>query len=253
MLQQLTSIILLLLLAGTFTHRTAVDADAEKRLPKLDPLTEQEQRFLEQLAGLKRDHPELPTVLILGDSISIGYFQPVREMLAGQANVIHNPGNAQGTTHTLAHLDRWLSSEKWDVIHFNLGLHDLKRVKVAGTSMNSKDPNDPCQADLATYTANLKVIVKKLKATGARLIFATTTPFPEGADGPLRDPDDVNTYNDAAVRIMKDNGIAINDLHGFALPQLQTYQQPHNVHFTKHGSNELATAVHRHVSQALRE
>ena len=41
--------------------------------------------------------PNLPNVLIIGDSISIGYTGVVSSKLAGKANVIHNLGNAQGT------------------------------------------------------------------------------------------------------------------------------------------------------------
>ena len=73
------------------------------------------------------------------------------------------------------------------MIHFSLGLHDLKHVEVAGTSQNSNDPNDPFQADLETYSTNMEEIVGKLKFSGATLIFATTTPYPECVS-PLRDP-----------------------------------------------------------------
>lgn len=40
--------------------------------------------------------PNLPNVLIIGDSISIGYTGTVSAKLAGKANVVHNPGNAEG-------------------------------------------------------------------------------------------------------------------------------------------------------------
>ena len=136
--------------------------------------------------------PSLPFVLIIGDSISIGYTPTVIDNLKGKANVIHNPGNSQGTTNGLKKLSSWLNDKKleekkWDVIHFNFGLHDLKHVKVAGTSENSNDFNDPQQADLATYTANMTKLVAQLKATGTKLIFATTTPCPAGVK-PARAP-----------------------------------------------------------------
>ena len=74
----------------------------------------------------------LPNVLIIGDSISIGYTKFVQEMMAGKANV-HRPLNAkggflncQGTTFGVEKIDEWLGDTKWDVIHFNFGLHDLK-------------------------------------------------------------------------------------------------------------------------------
>jgi hypothetical protein len=106
--------------------------------------------------------PALPNVLILGDSISIGYTLPVRRLLAGEANVYRpmqadgiSPENCQGTSNSLQHLDRWLGEREWDLIHFNWGLHDLKRVQEAGTAMNSSDPNDPYQATVEQYGETL--------------------------------------------------------------------------------------------------
>lgn len=81
----------------------------------------------------------LPNVLILGDSISIGYTLGVRALLEGKANVfrpINAAGtgaeNCSGTTKGVTAIDRWLGDRKWDVIHFNFGLHDLKRVTEPG-------------------------------------------------------------------------------------------------------------------------
>lgn len=194
--------------------------------------------------------PNLPMVMILGDSISMGYTGGVKKALKGKANVIHNPGNSQGTTHTKAQLDQWLKLQDWDVIHFNLGLHDLKRVKVAGTPENSDDPNDPYQADLATYSTNMEEIVKKLKATDAKLIFATTTPFPAGVS-PYRSPEDAAKYNEAAVAVMKKNNIPVNDLYALVEPDLSKLQKPKNVHFKKAGSAMMAKQVSEYIEKAL--
>ena len=202
--------------------------------------------------GKMRETPSccLPKVLVLGDSISMGYTAPLKKLLEGQAEITHNPGNSQGTTHTLALIDEWLSMGDWDVIHFNLGLHDLKRVKVAGTGANSDNPNDPYQADLDTYAKNMELLVEKLEQTNARLIFATTTPFPAGVS-PYRDPDDVEKYNSVALAIMKRHGIEIDDLYTRILPKLDTLQKPENVHFTPEGSYFLATQVAKSIADAL--
>ena len=192
--------------------------------------------------------PNLPNVLIIGDSISIGYTKQVRAQLKGKANVIHNPGNAAGTTLGLEKLQEWLGDTQWDVIHFNWGLHDLKHVTETGE--NSNNPNDPQQADLATYTANLKVLVKQLKATSSKLIFATTTPYPKGVR-PCRLPEDAAKYNAAALEIMKANNIQVNDLYSLALPNLKTLQRRRNVHFEKEGSKVLADQVAAKIQSAL--
>lgn len=72
------------------------------------------------------DVPGLPRVLLIGDSISIGYTLPVRELLKGRANV-HRPPTNCGSTHSgMGGLEKWVGTSRWDVIHFNWGMHDLK-------------------------------------------------------------------------------------------------------------------------------
>ncbi len=74
----------------------------------------------------------LPNVLIYGDSISIDYTQRVRENLKGKANVyrIHCNGDHTGAViPTMKQMHDAMGEHwpfKWDVIHFNAGLHDLK-------------------------------------------------------------------------------------------------------------------------------
>ena len=58
-------------------------------------------------------------------------------------------------------------------------------------------------------------------------------------------------YNAAALKVMKEHGIAVDDLYAFALPRLREIQQPANVHFTKGGSGALAEEVVRHLRAAI--
>ena len=192
----------------------------------------------------------LPDVLIIGDSISIGYTPFVAQLLKGKANVIHHKGNSQGTTNGLLKLSSWLGDKKWAVIHFNFGLHDLKHVTEAGTSKNSNSFDDPQQADLPTYTKNLAVITEKLKKTGSQLIFATTTPYPAGVK-PARLPADAVKYNENAIKIMKKNDVAVNDLYNHILPHLKKLQRPVNVHFSPEGSLHLARKVAKGILEKL--
>ena len=117
---------------------------------------------------------------------------------------------------------------------------------------NSTDPSHPQQSDLAQYDKNLREIVRKLKATGAKLIFATTTPYPDKPGGPLRRADQPAKYNEVAKKIMKENGVTINELHDFVLPQMEALMPPSNVHFTPTGSLELALKVADHIEKALK-
>jgi len=187
------------------------------------------------------DDPKLPRVLLIGDSISIGYTVPTRKLLAGKANVHRNEGNGGPTDNGTKNLKKWLGSGKWDVIHFNFGLHDIK----LGTGKH--------QVPIEDYDKNLREIVKTMKGTGAKLIFATTTPVPEGKLNPPRKNDDVVAYNKVAAKIMEENGVAINDLYAFALPKLKDIQQPVNVHFTAKGSDALAERVAAVIEAALKK
>jgi acyl-CoA thioesterase-1 len=194
--------------------------------------------------------PKLPNALIIGDSISMGYTHPVRELLKGKANVIRPNENCSGTTKGVQAIDRWLGDTKWAVIHFNFGLHDLKHVAKPGDDKATSNPQDPPQATVEKYTENLEIIVKKLKATGARLIFATTTPVPAGTK--IREQGGEARYNETALKIMKANGIAVDDLHAFCAPQLDKLQKPHDVHFTDTGSRSLAEQVAKSIAAELK-
>ena len=190
------------------------------------------------------DEPGLPRVLIIGDSISIGYTAGVRGLLKGKANVHRNAGNAQATITGLAKLDAWLGSEKWDVIHFNWGLHDLKQYKDGKLT-----PGQPVWVELADYEKNLAKLVERLKATGAKLIFANTTPVPEGANG--RVPGLEVRYNEAAARVMAAAAVPINDLHALCLPNLAAWQNPRDVHFKPVGCAKQAEKVAAEIIAAL--
>jgi len=196
------------------------------------------------------DDPKLPRVLLIGDSISIGYTLPVRELLKGKANVHRIPANGGPTINGLKALDSWLGSSKWDVIHFNWGLHDLKYM--GPNNENLADPKAPTsrqQVPLPEYEKNLRSLVARLKKTGAKLIWCTTTPVAPETQG--RVSGDEVKYNEAALRVMKEAGVAIDDLYAFAKPKLSKIQLPANVHFTPEGYQELAGQVAAAIEKAL--
>jgi len=190
------------------------------------------------------DVPGLPRVLLIGDSISIGYTIPTRKLLEGKVNVHRIPTNGGHTAKGLQQIDAWLGEGKWDVIHFNWGLHDLKFLE------------GKQQVPVEQYETNLNELVARMKKTGAKLIWCSTTPVPGPApDGttvqPLRKDSDVVAYNEAARRIMDANGVAIDDVYAFALPRLKEIQRPMNVHFSPEGSADLAGQVADSILKAL--
>lgn len=207
-----------------------------------------QQRQNPVLAPIDSD-PDLPDVLLIGDSISIGYTLAVRELLEADANVHRIPTNGGPTTRGLDQLERWLGDTEWDVIHFNWGLHDLKYINDEAQLANPETGRQQVPPD--EYEANLSRLVEQLQQTGATLIWCSTTPVPEGAAG--RIPGDEVKYNGIATRIMKEHEVATNDLCGFADSRLDEIQRPANVHFTPDGSRVLAEEVVRHIRDALPE
>ena len=191
----------------------------------------------------------LPHVLLIGDSISIGYMLPAREKLKGIANVWRPPTNCGPTTKGVAELESWLGDRKWDVIHFNFGLHDLKYMGPQGQNLaDPKADTSHQQVPIDEYAANLRKIATRLKETGATVIWRETTPTPEGAKG--RVPGDSKRYNEAAAKVMEElGGIQTDAMFEYALKEAE--QLKANVHYSKAGSQKLADLVANTVKAAL--
>jgi acyl-CoA thioesterase-1 len=170
---------------------------------------------------------------------------PTRALLKGKANVHRIPANGGSTKDGLAKIEGWLGTGKWDVIHFNWGLHDLKHFKDGKMDMAA-----PQVSTIEEYEKNLRELVKRMKATGAKLIWAATTPVPEGSSG--RAHADELKYNAAAARVMKEFGIPTDDLHELCL-QNTGWQLPQNVHFTPEGYAGLAAKVAADIGAALKK
>lgn len=205
------------------------------------------------------EEERLPLVLVLGDSISIGYTPFLSEQLASVARVVRPttaagaPENCSGTQNGVLKVDRWLAQHGTpDVITFNFGLHDLKRESrdESGRVVASNNPLDPPQSDPAAYRENLTKIVERLEATGAKLFFVTTTPVPPGGVKPHRDTGDPLLYNGVARQVVEPRGIEVIDLGSVAAAKPE-WMRPVNVHFTEEGSAGLAAALAEPIRKAL--
>lgn len=168
------------------------------------------------------DDPELPRILLVGDSISRAYTLTVRDELRGIANVHRAPANCGPTATGLRKLEIWLGDGKWDYIHFNFGIHDR---------------NTP----LEDYRSRLEQLVARMKETGAVLLWANSTPLPEVA-GKFTAQSMVER-NTIAAEVMTKNGIPINDLFGAITPKLDDFQKPGDCHFHEPGNRFLGETV----------
>lgn len=204
---------------------------------------------------------KLPNVFIYGDSISIGYTPTVRKELSEKANVFRFHKNGQSSNRMIPFMEKMRTTMfqphleggwdfDWDVIHFNVGLHDLKYIKngkldkVNGRQVNS----------IAKYKENLDEICKYLQKEypKAKLIFATTTAVPdEGADG--RFAGDSVKYNKAALEVLANYpAIQINDLYAFTKPNAaEWYIAPENVHYNNTGKIAQGKQVAKVIAENL--
>ncbi|CDF78744.1 GDSL-like lipase/acylhydrolase family protein [Formosa agariphila KMM 3901] len=200
-----------------------------------------------------------PNVLIYGDSISIMYSSTVMKILAGKANVIRLFKNGGSSKHFIPNMDRMNQTMfqpnleagwnfKWDVIHFNVGLHDLKYLKGKHLNLNGEQVSS-----ISDYKLQLDAICTYLRTNHpqATLIFATTTSVPKGAKG--RKEGDSVVYNKAALEVLSQYPvIEINDLYTFTKPHQKDWAQAAgNVHYNSLGSEEQGKAVARVISEYL--
>lgn len=182
-------------------------------------------------------------VLLLGDSISIGYTPGVCRLLQGFKKVCRPDANCGDTESGLRNIEAWLGGRRWELIHFNWGLHDLcyrhpesalygNRDKVRGTQSVPVD----------RYAANLRKLVGLMSRQADRLVFATTTVVPEGEAG--RFAGDEVKYNEAARAVAGEHGIVINDLYALTrtLPA-SSFIAPGDVHFTGEAYQVIAEKV----------
>lgn len=200
-------------------------------------------------------NPALPNVLLIGDSISIGYTLDVRRHLQGKANVFRpmkadgKPENGRDTNNGLQHIQQWLGGTPWSVIHFNWGLWDLC---YRGPNGRDQDKVHGMQdVPIAQYRKNLDELVQQLRRTKASLIWAATTVIPP--DEPGRFAGDEVKYNQAAAEIMHENHIRIDDLYSLTSRFTpDNFLKPGNVHYTHAAYERIADQVASVISDSLR-
>ena len=180
------------------------------------------------------DDPKLPRVLLIGDSVSRGYTQAARNALKGKVNVHRAPANCGPTATGLKKLDVWLGDGNWDLIHFNFGIHDRR-------------------TNVDDYEKRLEEIVKRLKQTGAKVVWASSTPIPaDWKEGPEMKAK-LEEKNAIAAKVMDRNGVEIDDLFTFITPYLSEVQNPKDVHFNGKGYDLLGKQVAEYIEGALQE
>lgn len=189
-------------------------------------------------------------VLLLGDSIRMGYDEMVRDMLKDECEVCFSEDNGRFSAYTLEQaIQMFINNGSFDVVHWNNGYWD----------MDIESPLNEPLVPVDEYMRFLRRIARTLKAYGAQVIFATTTPiFNEGAAADtqtgahLRFKNEwVLRYNAAAKIIMEEEGVPINDLYTLCLQGKKYYKCEDRLHLTKEGYQVCAQQVCEHIRQYL--
>ena len=229
--------------------------------------------------------PNLPNVLIIGDSISLHYTPFVVADLEGKANVFHSGGkwgcNAASTTISLKTVkpsgkhavELWLNFQAnthfcgkkakgapkprdydlstmdltWDVVVANWGLWDVSRYG---------GPDSKTATSLEQYRENMETLFRCMAATEARLIWVSTTPVPPTNLRNRRD-EDVVAFNAVAATVAKKHEAEICDLYSLVKPKITPEwtkkNDPNEVHFSKElGSPFLGKQVAASIHAALK-
>ncbi len=178
-------------------------------------------------------------VLLIGDSIRVGYCGYVKKQLEDVADVYYPPENCRNTQYIITSIRLWLNlcnPEKVDVIHFNAGHWDIAHWSGIGDNLTSVED----------YGKNLIKIVKILRLLypNATIIFATSTPMNPTAIKFInpRTTKEIMQYNEKAKSVCRENGVAVNDL--FALCENWGAEMFKDyAHFVDEGYEILATQV----------
>lgn len=188
-------------------------------------------------------------VLLLGDSIRMGYQNDVKEILSGEYEVICPEDNGRFAAYTL-----WQANQmfKWnpdiELVHFNNGYWD----------MNIEAPMTEAIHPVEEYVSFLRRIVTLCRQCGAKVVFATTVPILEagaagdntGVEGTINYSNEwVKEYNAAAVETMKALDVPVNDLYALCMEDDRRYKCEDLLHLSAEGSRRCAEQVAEYVRE----
>ena len=180
-------------------------------------------------------------VLLMGDSIRMGYQSYVKEMLKHECEVIYwENDNGRFVQYSYWQLNQMFKNYgPFDIVHFNNGYWD----------MNIEPPCEEPLNPIPEYVAGLIKIANYIKKQKAIPIFANTLPiysFGSSVDNSgtvasiTYNNDWVIKYNKAAEEAMIRESITINDMYSRMLTGPKYYKCPDMLHLTENGYKECA-------------
>lgn len=181
-------------------------------------------------------------VLLLGDSIRMGYDDYVKDLLKGEYEVYYDAeDNGRFSSYTLWQANQFFKHYgKFDLVHWNNGYWD----------MNIEAPMEEAMHPVDEYVHFLRRILGEIRRNGAVPVFATTTPILSagaaaditgtGADSINYNNDWVQQYNQAAVQLMEEEKVIVNDFYALCAQDPHAYKCEDLLHLTEEGYQKCA-------------
>lgn len=177
-------------------------------------------------------------IMLIGDSIRMGYQEQLRQMLGSGYEVWAPEENARFAKYTLNCLPEWFTAfPSPDLVHWNNGLWDTATVCA----------EDGAFTPVEEYVRYLSIISRELLKNARHVIFATTTPVQPGSANQV--PERIPIYNAAAEALMREKHIEVNDLYHAVLPHVGAWICDDHIHLTDAGKAGCAAQIAEVIRQ----
>lgn len=174
-------------------------------------------------------------ILLLGDSIRMGYQESVKKELGSSFDCRFSAENGRFAKFTLNELDRIFEEcckdGNPDLIHWNNGLWDSAIVC----------REDGIFTDPDEYEKYMRLLIRELRKRSGKVVFATTTPVRSGSLNQKLEY--IRCLNARILPVMKSENIPVNDLYSFVEPEMETLIGPDCIHLTESGRAKVGKEV----------
>lgn len=189
----------------------------------------------------------MKNVLLVGDSIRMGYDKAVKKTLEGKANVYFPVENCRFASYVLRYIHEYkklVANGDVDVLHWNAGLWDCLRLF-------EEEPHTPIEM-YSYYIERICVRIKKV-FPNAHVIFATSTAVQSEkmSINFKRYNEEIERYNEAAAAVVKKYGFEVNDLYAVSVTLTENAHSDPVHYYTSVGTEAFANKVLEHIVPAL--
>ena len=180
-------------------------------------------------------------IVLIGDSIRMGYDKYVKDTLANEAEVFYPKDNCRFAAYILRCVHEWKRDGNWgddvDLVHWNAGLWDV--IELFG---------DGPLTSLSYYGEAIARVDKRLRFLfpKAKIVFATSTNVNEEMrknDFKQRHNATIQTYNAEALRVLSETDTVINDLYTLTASFPDTYRSDATHFYTPQATEAIGGQV----------